>query len=283
MSEMTVERFCPGCGYDLRGIASERCPECGTPFDPNEPTESQIPWSHRHTLGKFKALRRTIRLATFNPKQFATEINRPVSFADAVSFRRIVTWIACAPAMVAAVIGYVEIFRLLDKQWYPEDVAGSVIQWVGLPVAMVSVWLWTYCCTGVASYFFHPKRLPLRQQNRAVAISYYACAPMAYWPLTAGIYVLLILGVAFASDSRDPSILAVALVSVVGMLLIFTHIWLVFRTPSVLLMRTTHCGGGFVLPFVLLLLSWWFLLLLLTVGVINGTYWMLAAMLLSLL
>ncbi len=32
---------CLLCGYDLRGLAERRCPECGTPFDPSEPG---VPW-----------------------------------------------------------------------------------------------------------------------------------------------------------------------------------------------------------------------------------------------
>jgi hypothetical protein len=28
---------CLGCGYDLRGLTENRCPECGRPFDPDDP------------------------------------------------------------------------------------------------------------------------------------------------------------------------------------------------------------------------------------------------------
>lgn len=27
---------CTKCGYDLQGLPTARCPECGTPFDPTE-------------------------------------------------------------------------------------------------------------------------------------------------------------------------------------------------------------------------------------------------------
>jgi hypothetical protein len=33
-----VEGSCWECGYALRGLASRRCPECGRPFDPADPT-----------------------------------------------------------------------------------------------------------------------------------------------------------------------------------------------------------------------------------------------------
>ena len=29
---------CKTCGYALRGLCDPRCPECGGPFDPNDPT-----------------------------------------------------------------------------------------------------------------------------------------------------------------------------------------------------------------------------------------------------
>lgn len=28
---------CLNCGYDLRGLSENRCPECGRPFEPNDP------------------------------------------------------------------------------------------------------------------------------------------------------------------------------------------------------------------------------------------------------
>jgi hypothetical protein len=31
------EGSCIGCGYQLRGLTERRCPECGRPFDPNDP------------------------------------------------------------------------------------------------------------------------------------------------------------------------------------------------------------------------------------------------------
>lgn len=30
---------CPACGYSVRGLPSERCPECGRDFDPDEVAE----------------------------------------------------------------------------------------------------------------------------------------------------------------------------------------------------------------------------------------------------
>jgi len=35
--DSTPHKRCLGCGYILDGLPEPRCPECGRPFDPNEP------------------------------------------------------------------------------------------------------------------------------------------------------------------------------------------------------------------------------------------------------
>src|SRR5690606_33860096 len=58
--------FCPWCGYDLRGRVGEACPECGGRIDREELLRSQIPWSHRRTLGRIRAFWQTVWLVTFH-------------------------------------------------------------------------------------------------------------------------------------------------------------------------------------------------------------------------
>jgi hypothetical protein len=50
---------------------------------------------------------------------------------------------------------------------------------------MGAVWhacvpLYFAAATGVPSYFFHPRGIPVEQQNRAIALSYYACGPLIF-------------------------------------------------------------------------------------------------------
>jgi hypothetical protein len=48
-------------------------------------------------------------------------------------------------------------------------------------VTMYLCWLlFLVAATGVPSYFFHPRDIPVQQQNRAIALSYYACGPLAF-------------------------------------------------------------------------------------------------------
>ena len=59
------------------------------------------------------------------------------------------------------------------------------------PVAVLHICflLFLAAATGVPGYFFHPRDLPLEQQNRAIAMSYYACGPLAIaaLPLATGV------------------------------------------------------------------------------------------------
>lgn len=37
MPQFASSPICPNCGYCLRGLHDPRCPECGQPFDPDDP------------------------------------------------------------------------------------------------------------------------------------------------------------------------------------------------------------------------------------------------------
>src|SRR5687768_3337208 len=98
------ELFCPVCGYDLRGIESTRCPECGGEVDRSALAASNIPWVHRRYLGAVRAFWKTVRTATVRPEHLGAECARPVNYADALRFRFVVVltvWVPVAAATVA--------------------------------------------------------------------------------------------------------------------------------------------------------------------------------------
>ncbi len=191
---------CPACGYDLRGIASERCPECGAAID--RVAVSRVPWVHRRAVGRMGAYWRTLCMATFRTATLAAEVRRPISVRDGQTFRWATLALAWPPLAVAAWwaagrVPWAEGVRSALE--YHLAVASSVGWPINLPtdalplgltvpwavgvdtvgVAPLAVGGLLVLLTGVGSYLFRPARMPPRWRGRAVAISYFACAPLA--------------------------------------------------------------------------------------------------------
>ncbi len=81
-----LELFCPTCAYNLRGLTTDRCPECGQAFDRATLSNSPIPWMHRLRIGRSGAFCRTIWQATFHPPQLAAAMAAPLPIRDALRF-----------------------------------------------------------------------------------------------------------------------------------------------------------------------------------------------------
>src|SRR5438874_5752286 len=87
---MSADLRCGGCGYDLRGIDTRVCPECGRGFDPEFLIDQLMPWEQRRHIGRVRAYLRTVWLASVHPTRAAEKIDRPMSVPAARSFRRVV-------------------------------------------------------------------------------------------------------------------------------------------------------------------------------------------------
>lgn len=181
-----LDFYCPECDYNLRGLTSDRCPECGQSIDFLKLSESQIPWVRRAELGRCRAYYRTIRWVMFRRKRFAHEIARPAGFSDSQKFRWITILIAYATTLATAAAWYG--FHADEFTLRRDDGSFSDAVWIAL-VYSVLVFPLLICLTGLPSYFFHPRGLPVQLQNRALALSYYAAAPLACAPLVPLLYV----------------------------------------------------------------------------------------------
>jgi hypothetical protein len=171
--------LCPGCGYNLRGLTQDRCPECGAPFDRATLSDSQLPWVHRGHRGRQRSYWRTVWEVTVHPKALAAEFCRPVDHAAAQRFR----WFTIFWAWLPLVVSTFGFHVLHDKDFLFLDLS-SVIPDLGLTLSFhLAVIVALAALTGVPTYFFHPRRLPVEYQNRGVALSYYACAPLAWAPV----------------------------------------------------------------------------------------------------
>lgn len=240
-----VELICPECGYDLRAITSERCPECGHAIDRAAMSVSRIPWSHRNAIGRSRAYWRTNLLAIFRSKRLAEEIARPVSFADAQRFRHVTILLAWIP-MAAWAVGLV--LANWDDATAGLRSADSRLGWwmeAAIYVSLLgALWLGLVFVTGVASYFFHPASMPVVQQNRAVALSYYTCAPLAWLWLPAALDAIAIAlaDQPWAQHGFGEKLGIVCIV--VAFCLIVAIVVFCWIRASKLMERVTHCGAG---------------------------------------
>lgn len=172
---------CPRCNYDLRALAGDVCPECGLEVGANFAAGTLIPFAHRKLLGFWRAYWKTVLRVTFKPRRFALHASQPVDYGDARLFQHVTVLLASLAvaglAIIASHCGYAVsplIVRLSPaSRIEPFDIAAHV-------VLVASIWLFFFLLTGLNSYFFHPAHLSIEQQNRAVAMSYYASGPVVW-------------------------------------------------------------------------------------------------------
>ncbi len=88
VNEIPGDLYCPKCGYNLRGLTSDKCPECGYDVTIVRRAESLLPWVNREKLGSLKAYWKTVWMVMFHAETLSLEICRPVSEPHARRFRR---------------------------------------------------------------------------------------------------------------------------------------------------------------------------------------------------
>lgn len=270
--------FCPHCSYNLRGIESERCPECGRPFDRAALRVSRIPWVHRRQIGRVRAFVQTVWLASFQPGKLAEEINWSVSYSEAQRFRQAVILLNFLPVVLLAGVLYGVAWLKTGHLALSAVVnLGVATSFVGEPcdvLVVLGAWLlFLLGMTGAHTYWFHPRRLPVVHQNRGVALAYYACAPLALLPLVAGVIV----GVALARDIVEGYLGSTGIIIWAAWAWFFFrawplgYLWFLWSVPLWLLRRTAHCSGGRMAAAAVLIPTLWVAVTVLTLGLVPLT------------
>lgn len=186
-----LDALCPKCSYPLRGLDRPRCPECGTAWTIAELTESHIPWVHRRRIGFWRAYWATVWMTTARTDRFCNELSRPVSYLHACRFWRVTVCLATlGAALLFAAPMLPWLVRRILLPFHPnfllEDPGPFVIVFCVLTVPLGVALL-----LGACMFFFRPRSAPVAQQNRGVALSLYACGPLAVMPLPAFLLALI--------------------------------------------------------------------------------------------
>lgn len=189
-SSATFDIHCHECGYNLRGNESVRCPECGEASPALQNAEPRIPWIHREELGMLRAFRRTVWFATVHPRKLSQDVYLDIDFREAQRFR----WWTIGAAMFWLVGLTISLYAIgpVDPVFWGSDVADFLKMYWPSAVLNVLVLIYIILATGVPSLFFDYKDLPINLRNNAIALSYYCCAPLAWWPFPLALSMLIL-------------------------------------------------------------------------------------------
>ncbi len=178
--------FCISCGYNQHGIVSDRCPECGQSYAALPPSPVRLPWTHRRHLGLLRAYWRTAGQVIFHHEEFCHQIDTPIPLRDARLFWLFSILQAFLPILAAAILLFFyppnhNSSQMLHSLYEPYQ---SI--YVPIPIViffLLGLALFFAASTGLPSYFCHPRALPIERQNRAIALSYFASAPIGLMPI----------------------------------------------------------------------------------------------------
>jgi hypothetical protein len=257
--------LCPNCDYDLRGLSSDRCPECGLVIDRIE--AFAIPWEFRGQIGRVRAFLRTARLATFQPKRLASATLGPVDARSAARFRwTIVAAASIIPMFVlGGVVRYATVsglFQLVQITWVIDDIYQSrtwepLTLWLAgitiLGVLPAGVFITFLLATASSRLWFGGNQHSAERSQRARCIASYACAPLVWSAPAAAMYGVYcfhsspwkieferaadVVGGSFFDQTA--LVLMFLSIGVAGLALIA---W--WFTTLRLMQRTTRCGMG---------------------------------------
>jgi len=262
---------CPNCGYDVRGRDSQRCPECGLALDPRELHGPHLPWTRRRSTGRVRAFLRTVHLVLFRQRELNAQIDKPVRYADAQRFREMLILLLYVPLLLGS-LAVVALGEGASLDFLEFDApAGAIATNV---VLHGSVLLFLFAITGVPSYFFHPKYLPVERQNRAVALSYYTAAPLA---LLLPAYVLVPVGLRVGGLGFQ----------LIGLILVVAGVLCALAAPFWWLVALRRLGNHILGPArawktTFLVLPLWILLAITTLSVVPLTVYYVAIIVASL-
>lgn len=180
---LPADLYCPDCGYNLRGLTSRRCPECGLALDFLESETPIIPWERRRELGRFRAYWQTVLMVMFRNKLFCRAFYQPISDGDARSFRRL----SILQAWLSTLLAFVAFWS------FESDAAAGLVRFLGAWfVAYIYACFFLFLCAVTAwpGAVFASLVQTNEQRSRAVALGRYACAGLV-WMLPALIVFLL--------------------------------------------------------------------------------------------
>lgn len=171
------ERLCESCGYNLRGLTENRCPECGREFDPIRLPRARIPWLRRKEIGLVAAYFQTVWKVLVHPRQFAGEFRRPnlIPLVAGEKFRMLNISIAVMSAIAAPLAMSIGVIvSSLRRDWIVESFV----------LALTLLGIGTFVCVFFRIAIIPPASADFNFTASGMAVILdYASAPLAFSPV----------------------------------------------------------------------------------------------------
>ncbi|HKQ47015.1 MAG TPA: hypothetical protein VJZ71_02970 [Phycisphaerae bacterium] len=187
------EIYCPICNYNLTGILTGRCPECGSLFDREALRANQqanritlIPWDDPAETAFWPRLKKTLPICLFDAKRFAFAFSVQPQDSRAYSFFLLATFGACALSILVF-FASLPLYRLFEMEIGLEEAVLFGLLMIGAIFATV---LTTTLAVAFALGIFCPHFDGKRHLRPWLSISYYASAHYLIFPLGLPVSVL---------------------------------------------------------------------------------------------
>ena len=213
---------CPDCGYNLRGLSSGTCPECGksvehhVKVDHHFMSKPALPWMHRRGESRFTAFYSTAMIVCFKPMRLAEQLweRGHLSRSDARRFAMFVALhagVVLLPAVVASV--------LLPGPGDPRR------QFLALLSAVLTAgWIWR--AVTATPRFVAKLTMAKDQLRRAEILSHYSWSPLVLAPalVPAGLVIWHGWQLSTTNPALSDAIMLAGMVFA-GLLVIYFTIW----------------------------------------------------------
>jgi hypothetical protein len=124
-------------------------------------------------------------MVILHKKEFCEQVDAPITLRDARLFWVLSILQAWVPLLILTLIFA---FTSAPDTALLRDIREATLYSLFVPIpigffTLFGVLLFFTFASGMPSYFCHPRSLPIERQNRAVALSYFASAPIAFMPM----------------------------------------------------------------------------------------------------
>ncbi len=195
-SNSDEEIYCPICNYNLTGITTGRCPECGSFFNRDALISNQkanritvIPWDDPAETKFWPRFKKTLRICLFDSKRFAFAFSVQPQQTRANSFLTMVCFGVCVLSLLVF-LSCIPVYWLFGSNRF--DAADVIVFGGSIIVAAVVTILAAAVAAGLVLGVFCPHFDGKRHLKPWLSISAYASAHYLMIPLGWPIYVFLV-------------------------------------------------------------------------------------------